>query len=136
MNTRWKPLKMVTLSSCIVAFLPISANAVESVEGVIKGIRCVTDNICPNDKRDPRLRAESDFVIEQPDGDFFYVFNIDRDTKLRFALDTVKITGDVNERYSSIKADQMEIKRGDSYQTIWKPGRPYNPLRQPGATRP
>jgi hypothetical protein len=136
MNVCWKPLKVVALSICILSLSPLSARAAEeTVEGVIKGIRCVTDKICYSDKRDPRLSTESDFVLEQADGNYYYLFNIDRDTKLRFALDTVKVSGEVSERYQSIKADSMEVKQGNSFRQVWTPGRPYSPLRQPGATR-
>jgi hypothetical protein len=125
----------VTLSLFLL-LLPGSSYAVESVEGTLKSVRCVTDGDCAFDKRDPRLRAASDFVLAQSDGGFFYIFNIDRDTKLRFALDQVRITGDVNERYQSISADKMEVKKGNRYETVWRPGRAYSPYRQPGSTLP
>lgn len=136
MNVCWKPLKVVALSVCVLSLPPLAARAAEqTVEGVIKGIRCVTDKICYGDPRDPRLRTESDFVLEQPDGNYYYLFNIDRDTKLRFALDTVKVTGEVSDRYQSIRAESMEVKQGNSFTKVWEPGRPYSPLRQPGSTR-
>lgn len=136
MAVSWKSLNTLALSLCGLLMLPLSANAADEVEGVIKGVRCVTDQtLCVEDKRDPRLQAESDFVLEQPDGSYYYIFNIDRDTKAEFVLDTVRVTGQVSDRYQSIKAQKMEVRRGDRYRTVWTPGRPYDPRRQPGATR-
>ena len=126
----------LALLLCGVLLLPLYAGAAETVEGQLRGIRCVTDqSACAESKRDPRIRTQSDFVLVRPDGDYFYIFNIDRGTKMQFVLDTVRVIGEVNERYQSIDADRMQVKKGNTWETVWEPGRPYMPRRLPGATR-
>lgn len=131
-----KPLSRAVLFLCAIVLLPFYASAEETIEGTLKGIRCVTDRTaCAENKRDPRIRTQSDFVLVRPDGDYFYLFNIDRDTKMQFVLDTVRVTGEVNERYQSINAQRMQVKKGNTWETVWSPGRPYIPRRLPGSTR-
>jgi hypothetical protein len=136
MATLGKSLNKLAFLLCGVLLLPLYAGAAETVEGTLRGLRCVTDKTgCAESKRDPRIRVQSDFVLVRPDGDFYYIFNIDRDTKMQFVLDTVRVTGEVNERYQSINAQRMQVRKGNTWETVWTPGRPYIPRRQPGATR-
>lgn len=136
MATLRRLLNKLVLLLCGILLLPLYASAAETVEGQLRGIRCVTDkSACAESKRDPRIRTQSDFVLVQPDGDYYYIFNVDRDTKMQFVLDTVRVIGEVNEKYQSVDADRMQVKKGNTWETIWTPGRPYIPRRLPGATR-
>ncbi len=120
--------------------LPLVASAAtQTVEGKINGLRCATQGIiCPIDKLDPMIAAEEDFVVQLPDGSFYYIHNLDRAVKARYVLDEVKITGDVVDKYRSIDASKLEVKRDGQYKTVWSPALQatiWDDLVQPGASR-
>jgi hypothetical protein len=44
---------------------------------------------------------------------------IDRAVKARVVLEDVQISGDVNDQYKSITADQIQVKRDGQWKTVW-----------------
>lgn len=125
---------------CAALLLPFSASAAtETYEGIINGLKCAIEGlVCPIDKLDPMIEAESDFVLQRPDGTFYLLPNVDRRLKTRYVLDQVRITGEVNPRYKAIDVEKFEVRRNGDYRTVWTPeleAKIWEELRQPGATR-
>lgn len=129
-----------TLLFAGMSLIPIFANAADVIEGKMNGIRCSTEgDTCPIDRLDPHLALEPDFVVQQPDGQYYLIVNLDRAVKARYVLDDVRVTGDVNSRYNAVNAHKLEVKKGGSYKTVWTlelQEREYSDLKQLGATRP
>jgi hypothetical protein len=99
--------------------LPVVASA-GSIEGKMNGLNCAIGGVvCPIDQADPLIALESDFVVQQPDGSFYIIPNIDRAVKARVVLEDVVVTGTVNPTYKSIKADKLEVKRGGEMKLVW-----------------
>lgn len=131
---RFRILAALLLSGPLL--LPTQAAEAGVVEGKLNGLRCATDGTaCPVDKQDPVIGSESDFVVQQADGSFFYVHNIERRVKARHALDTVRVTGDVDLKYRSVRAVKMEVLEQGTYRRVWTPKRTSDDLRMPGASR-
>lgn len=125
---------------CGALLLPFSATAdTETIEGTINGLKCAIEGlVCPIDKLDPMIEAESDFVLQRPDGTFYLLPNVGRRLKTRYVLDTVRITGEVSPKYNAIDVQKFEVKRNGDYRTVWTPemeARIWDELRQRGATR-
>jgi hypothetical protein len=105
--------------SATLLLLPLMASAAE-VEGKMNGISCAVAGVfCPLDKADPLVALESDFVVQTADGTFYLIPNVDRAVKARVVLEDVVVTGDVNDRYKTIDADKLEVKRDGSMKTVW-----------------
>lgn len=122
-------------TSLLAGLLPLPA-AAGTIEGKINGLRCVTDGVaCPVDKQDPVIGSVSDFVVQQSDGNYFFIHNIPLRTKARYALETVRVTGEVDLKYRSVKAVKMEVLEQGSYRRVWTPRRTTDDLRMPGASR-
>jgi len=99
--------------------LPLLAGAA-TVEGKMNGISCAVAGVfCPIDKADPLVALESDFVLQQPDGSFYIIPNVDRAVKARVVLEDVQVSGDVNDQYKSITADQIQVRRDGEWKTVW-----------------
>ena len=99
--------------------LPVVASA-DTIEGKMNGLNCaISGVVCPIDKADPLIALESDFVVQQPDGSFYIIPNIDRAVKARVVLEDVVVSGKVNDSYKSIQADKLEVKRGGEMQLVW-----------------
>jgi hypothetical protein len=99
--------------------LPVVASA-DVIEGKMNGLNCaISGVVCPIDQADPLIALESDFVVQQPDGSFYIIPNIDRAVKARVVLEDVVVSGTVNPTYKSIQADKLEVKRGGEMQLVW-----------------
>lgn len=134
-----KSLVSLILLLSTLLLMPFAAGAA-TIEGKLNGLHCATDgHACPTDKLDPHLVAESDFVVQQPGGDYYFIPNLDRTIKARYVLENVRVSGDLNTRYKTVRADKLEVRKGDTYKTVWTQAwqsRSYEDLRRPGATRP
>ena len=115
-------MKLLSISRSLVAalfLLPLIANA-DTVEGKMNGLNCaISGVVCPIDKADPLIALETDFVVQQPDGTFYIIPNVDRAIKARVILEDVKVTGKVNPTYKSIQADTLEVKRSGEWKLVW-----------------
>ena len=88
-----------------------------TVEGVIKGAQCHFNNqFCVTSQNDPHLRLESEFLLVTGDG-YFFLSNLSRDEKSALNNKSVKISGDAIDK--DISVDQIQVKAGYSYQTVW-----------------
>lgn len=98
---------------------PLLASA-ETVEGKMVGFECAnTGYICSADKLDPYIQLESDFVLLQDDGQFYFLRNISRDTKVRYVLEDMRAVGEINPKYNSITVNELQVKEGGQYRTVW-----------------
>ena len=103
----------------VLSMLPALSLGAE-LEGKINGISCaIAGVVCPIDKLDPLVAIEKDFVLQMPDGSFYLIPNVDRAVKARLVLDDVIVSGDVNDRYKSIEADLIQVKRGGQVKAVW-----------------
>ena len=75
-------------------------------------------------------------MVQESDGSYYYIYNMDRRTKAIYALQPVRVHGEINRRYKSIKATKVEVMVRGTFRTVWTPRRGFKGLRQPGATRP
>lgn len=119
MSTHPRPLFLLNLLLAILLLLPLMASAA-SIEGNMNGISCAVAGVfCPIDKADPLVALESDFVVQTADGTFYLIPNVDRAVKARAALEEVVVSGDVNEKYKTIDANKIQVRRDGQLKTIW-----------------
>lgn len=114
---------VVTSLAFALATVGFSANAAE-VTGFVNGFDCATEgDKCPVDRLDPHLALEEDFVVQQADGEFVLIPNVPRDVKVRHVLKRVRVTGDMDSKYGSLKAEKFAVynKAEDSFETVWSP---------------
>ena len=92
-------------------FAPLSASAqTKTITGTLTGFNCfVQGYTCPIDKKDPMLGLEKDFVLVTSEGNHYFLTNLGLGLKASHALETVTVTGDVNERYKTIKVNEFEV---------------------------
>lgn len=102
-------------------FLPaLALSAKSEVSGTINGYSCTVKNAkCPADKMDPHLATEHDFVLMMEDGKHLLITNVSDSVLSRHVLEKVKISGDVNEKYGSIKASKISVMKGERYVQVW-----------------
>lgn len=124
--------------------LPMMANAEPvTVTGFINTLSCAEEGtVCPIDKLDPHIAASRDFVLQerQVAGEYYFLPNLPRDTKARYVLEEVQVTGELNRRYNAITVDEFRVKRGgNAFRTVWSPqlqAREWEDRVRPGSTRP
>jgi hypothetical protein len=96
-----------------VVFLMVPVFAIgATLTGSIQGFNCVTQGkVCPVGMEDPVIAAENVFVllVDAAKGDYYFVPNVDRGILARHINQEVKITGTVNAKMKSIKADQIDV---------------------------
>ena len=99
---------------------PVGAYAAKNFEGWMQGFNCVTHgHKCPIDTLDPHIMLESDFVLLLNDGDYFLLPNIARIVKAKYVHKAIRVIGNVNSKYKSIDVDQLQVKDGSSFKTVW-----------------
>ena len=103
------------------AFLSIPVWALAAtVEGTVQGFQCVqVGKTCPVDKKDPVAAFEHNFVILTSSGTYYLVPNLDRAVLARHLTETVKISGTVNNKYNSVTADKVEVKKDGKWKVVW-----------------
>lgn len=94
----------------------------EALTGKIIGYSCAHQGIsCVFDRDDPHLSLEQDFVLVEDSGEPYLLNNLDRDMKVQYVLETVMVTGAINEQYKAVTVNEFKVKRGDTYETVWSP---------------
>lgn len=113
--------KLTRLMIPVAALLSYSMNAnAGTVTGKLNGHECAhSSHTCPVDRLDPHIALESDFVLVVEGGDYYFLPNLSRDIKARHVLEDVQISGDVDDKYRSIKVTELAVKSGSGYKTIW-----------------
>jgi hypothetical protein len=111
---------MLPLLALIGAALVATTVAAETVTGKINGHGCAHGgHTCPADKLDPHVAFEPDFVLQQADGEYYFLSNVPRETKVRHVLEEARATGEVNDRYNTMVVDELQVKEDGSYKTVW-----------------
>lgn len=112
-------LTMLTVSFYLC--LPLTAWA-ESFTGRLNGHDCAHHGTsCPVDNLDPHINLESDFVLQTGDGEYYFLPNLRRDTKVRYVLQEIQVSGVNHERYNSILVDEFRIKHNGKWKIVWSP---------------
>lgn len=92
----------------------------ESIEGIIQGFNCVAKGqFCPVDKEDPVIAIEKVFVLLIDSGDYYFIPNLDRAMLARHIRQKVRVTGDINKKYKSIKANSFEVMEKGTWKKTW-----------------
>lgn len=95
--------------------MPLSAFA-ETLTGKINGLQCaISGFVCPVDQVDAMVTLERDFVLQQADGSYYILTNVDRSVKARYALKDVSVTGRVNKLYKAVDVDTLQV----GGKTVW-----------------
>ncbi len=82
----------------------------DTFSGKINGHECAHAGVtCPVDRLDPHIALERDFVLQKSDGNYMFMPNVPRDVKVRYALSTAEVKGDLNSRYQSIDVDEFRV---------------------------
>lgn len=90
--------------------------ATGSISGKINGHGCAHHGqTCPVDRLDPHLALEPDFVVQQANGEYYFMSNLPRTTKVRYALMDVTVSGDIDDRHRNIVVDEFVVNG----KTVW-----------------
>ncbi len=90
--------------------------AATNYSGKLIGHGCAHQGaVCPTDRLDPHLALEPDFVLQKGSEDYYFLSNVPRDVKVRHALRTVEVSGDLDDKYRTIKVDSMRVDG----KTVW-----------------
>jgi uncharacterized protein YaiI (UPF0178 family) len=74
--------------------------------------------MCPTNPNDAHNALEPDFVLTQTTGKYYYIVNMDRETKLKYLGDDIRITGKIKGG-DSLYASTLEVKKDGAYKTVW-----------------
>ncbi len=107
------------LMLCIFSLIPAGSWAYQA-EGTIQGYHCVTTGkTCPLGKEDPMIAVERIFVLYTDQDTYYFISNLDRAILARHFRERVRITGEVNKKFRSLKADIFEVKYEDAWKETW-----------------
>jgi len=103
-----KPLMMILLGAAFV--MPALVNAAE-FKGQVVGHSCAHQaKLCPIEGLEAHLAMEPDFVlVDEADGTYVYLHNLPRDSKVRHALKSVTIIGDLDENHNAVSVDELIV---------------------------
>lgn len=103
----------------------------ETFSGSILGHTCAEHGrSCPIDKLDPHLAIEPDFVLSSGDGKHYFLVNVPRDTKVRYALEKVTVKGELRPPHNAIKVTEMVATVKGKQKVVWSPEIQAEQLRQ------
>ncbi len=90
------------------------------LEGIMQGVTCVHYKTeCPDYSMAEYVALEKDFVLLLPDGEHYFLPNLDRAIKARYAGEHVRITGKLEGH--GIWLETLEVKKeGDMYKRVWR----------------
>ena len=108
----------VTIS--IIFLMPILSLASVTIKGKLVGVSSLIEGgITPVDRNDPRVAWEPDFVILTENGEYYLIPNVPREVKSENIYRKVKVIGKVDEKYSSINAEEFHVKKRVIYKLKW-----------------
>jgi hypothetical protein len=97
----------------------VSAGEKVELEGVIQGAKCTHYQVeCFND--DNHIALEPDFVFVLPNGEYYFMPNLNRSVKARHAYRTVRVHGEL--RIQELWVDRLvdiDEKKGGRAKTTW-----------------
>jgi len=92
----------------------------EIVEGRLNGHGCVHAGItCPIDPEDPHILIEREFVLQKENGDYMFLTNLPRSTKLQYVLQDIQINGVVDPKYNTIVVHELMVMEDDEWKIVW-----------------
>jgi hypothetical protein len=122
--------KILVLAVAMALIVPTAAIAktdVRAFKGTIEGALCVLEGKkCPPDDFDAHLLIENNFVLLASDGKYYYLPNLSRTIKARYAGKDVLITGKA--KGESIVVNKLEVKEGGKYKPVWSIERQKNKI--------
>ena len=93
----------------LLLFLPMIAGAA-SLTGRLNGHDCAErGTACPIDRLDPHVALEADFVLQQSNGEYYFLVNVPRDVKVRHVMETIEVSGDLNRKYNAVTVDEFKV---------------------------
>lgn len=91
-----------------------------TIEGTLQGFQCtINQKVCPVDRLDPHLAIEKNFVLVNKDGDYYLVSNVDKSILARNVFNQLRITGNVNSKYKSVTAHEIEVFKDGAWRKTW-----------------
>jgi hypothetical protein len=98
------------------------AHAETTIEGQINGLRCAQGgHVCPLENLDAHLSFELELVLQLSDGQYYFLSNVPRDTKVRHVRKQARVIGTVVEPYRSISVESLQVEENDGYREVWSP---------------
>lgn len=96
----------------------LSKTNVATFNGTIEGALCAIEGeVCPPEDLGVHLITEVNFVLRESNGKYYYLPNLSRSIKARYAGKDVQITGKA--KGESIIADTFKAKESGNYVLIW-----------------
>jgi hypothetical protein len=119
------PMASFTFFILVLAFFfaltdPLGVAAGERVtfEGTLRGANCTHYKLdCLDDES--HIAIENDFILILPDDTHYFMPNLSRALKARYANKAVRVRGEVNIKNHYIWVDILELKKRNTYQPIW-----------------
>jgi hypothetical protein len=106
---------LIFIFSLILPATVIAGERVSS-EGTLEGASCVHyKKKCPED--DAHIALEHDFVLLLPNGDHYFLPNLNRAIKARYVGKPIRISGAIEDH--EIWVDSLDVKKGDAYANVW-----------------
>lgn len=107
----------------ILAISVLSVAQAETLTGKLNGLSCAErGQLCPIRNIDAHLSLEHDFVLQEVDGEYWFLSNVPRDVKVRHVPEIVRISGTINKKYRSIDVQTLAVRNGVQFRTVWTPG--------------
>ena len=115
-----KRVMLSLLAGTAFAVSPFVVSATQSVTGQIVGHQCAHHGkTCPVDKLDPHIVLETDFVLVKGQDQYYFLRNLPRDTKVRYALETVTVKGNIDDKYNSIDVRELYTSEDAGGKRVW-----------------
>ena len=113
-----KKVFVPALLGLLLFLAPVFASAA-TFSGSIQGFNCVTlGKTCPIGMEDPMAAAENVFVllVDAAKGDYYFLANVEREALVRHINEQIKVTGDLDKKYRTIKVKEIANSKG---KVVW-----------------
>ena len=112
------PVVALILTAAILAPAPALAAKDRIFDGIIQGANCVHNNTpCPESPSDAHIAAEHDFVLLMPNGDHYFLLNLDRAIKAKYVTNQVRVVGKIQGH--GIWVHTLAVKKDNQYKQVW-----------------
>jgi hypothetical protein len=106
----------LALSLSLIVPKPAKAGQFGTYEGTIQGASCVHyKKKCPG--TEAHIAIENDFVLLLPNGEHYFLPNLNRAIKARYVAKPVRISGEVEDH--GIWVNRLEVRKGNKYRGVW-----------------
>ena len=115
---RFLPAVALILAFAMLAPTPALAAKDKIFDGIIQGANCVHNKtVCPKSPSDAHIAAEYDFVLLMPNGDHYFLLNLDRAIKAKYVTLPVRVVGKIQGHGIWVQA--FEVKKDGKYKQVW-----------------